>query len=261
MVVTGGWDKKVRYWDLRSSTAQTGELDLGKVYAMDAVDNTMVVGTSDREVHIVDLDMPTTIFRSLKSPLRQQTTCISVYSDKDGFAIGSIEGRCAIRFVSEAQDGRSSFAFKCHRLRASCVCCACPGCLTHALSWASGSTEVYPVNAIAWHPTYVHSFSTVGGDGTMAFWDKARKQRLKNMSASAIGIEESLVCCEWDREGVLYAYASGYDWRCVRLASACCVFRAVRITVFPQGRKEGPLRHPSKIWVRRSQRAELVRDG
>jgi hypothetical protein len=38
---------------------------------------------------------------------------------------------------------------------------------------------VHPVNDIAWHPTQVDAFVTVGGDSSMCFWDKKKKQRLK----------------------------------------------------------------------------------
>lgn len=52
---------------------------------------------------------------------------------------------------------KKEFAFKCHR----------PGV----------SNEVYPVNGLSFNP--LGTFASVGGDGTLAFWDKEERQRLQ----------------------------------------------------------------------------------
>jgi mRNA export factor len=63
IVVTGSWDKTVKYWDLRSpqpvGTVQLPE----RCYALDANGPLMVVGTAEKNVCIFDLNNPTVIFK------------------------------------------------------------------------------------------------------------------------------------------------------------------------------------------------------
>lgn len=101
MLVTGSWDKTVKYWDLRqSSPAATLECQ-ERVYSLDVKDKLMVVATADRYINVVNLDQPTKFYKTLQSPLKWQTRVVSCFSDATGFAVGSIEGRCAIQYVEE----------------------------------------------------------------------------------------------------------------------------------------------------------------
>ena len=50
------------------------------------------------------------------------------------------------------------------------------------------ATQVFPVNGIAWHPTEVESFATVGGDSSFCFWEKKKKQRLKIYETRSTGM-------------------------------------------------------------------------
>ena len=64
-----------------------------------------------------------TRMQMLPSPLRTSTNCLRLFTEGDGFALGSLEGRCAIRYISADQDKAMSFAFKCHRNgECACVC-------------------------------------------------------------------------------------------------------------------------------------------
>ncbi|TKA51470.1 hypothetical protein B0A49_12039, partial [Cryomyces minteri] len=59
MLVTGSWDKTVKYWDLRqaqpAATLQVQE----RVYAMSVRDQLLVIGTADRYINMVNLNEPT----------------------------------------------------------------------------------------------------------------------------------------------------------------------------------------------------------
>jgi mRNA export factor len=105
MAVTGSWDKTVKYWDFR--TAQpVGSLQCQeRVYTMDVRDNLLVIGTADRYINVVNLKDPGKFYKTLQSPLKWQTRVVSCFTDSQGFAIGSIEGRCAIQYV-EDKDSR-----------------------------------------------------------------------------------------------------------------------------------------------------------
>lgn len=101
MLVTGSWDKTLKYWDLRSATP-AGILQCPeRVYSVDVKDKLLVVGTADRFINIVNLADPMTFYKTLQSPLKWQTRVVSCFTDAAGFAIGSIEGRCAIQYVED----------------------------------------------------------------------------------------------------------------------------------------------------------------
>jgi len=186
-LITGSWDKTIKYWDLRQSngtpihTQQMPE----RVYAMSVNYPLMVVGTADRQLQVFNLTSPQTVYKQLQSPLKYQTRCVTCFPDKNGYLVGSIEGRVAVQHVEDNMSSKN-FTFKCHRV---------------------DNHEIYPVNSVAFHPKY-HTFVTAGGDGTFNFWDKDSKQRLKAMARC----NNSIPACCFNNDGSLYAYAVSYDW-------------------------------------------------
>jgi len=186
VLMTGSWDKTIKYWDGRQSApALTVPLN-EKVYAADVRDTLAVVATSNQQVMIYNLQNPQQIFRQVQSPLKLQTRCIKSFMDKSGYAIGSIEGRVGIGLIdpAKASDTNLNFAFKCHRIK----------------------NDIYAVNDIAFHP--LGTFATAGADGNFHFWDKDSKQRLKAFKQS----DQPISCCEFNAQGNLFAYAVCYDW-------------------------------------------------
>eukprot|EP01123_Difflugia_compressa_P008126 TRINITY_DN2349_c0_g1_i1.p1 TRINITY_DN2349_c0_g1~~TRINITY_DN2349_c0_g1_i1.p1 ORF type:complete len:212 (+),score=46.35 TRINITY_DN2349_c0_g1_i1:228-863(+) len=151
VLMTGSWDKSIKYWDLRTPTPATVVQLTDRLYCADVRDNLCVIGTADRKITIYDLNSPTTPYRHFDSPLKYQSRCIRTFPNKTGFALGSIEGRVAIHHV-ETADSSKNFAFKCHRIK----------------------NNIYAVNDIAFHPS--GTFATVGSDGTFHFWDKDKNK-------------------------------------------------------------------------------------
>ena len=101
MIVTGSWDKTVKYWDLRSPNPVATLPTQDRVYSLDVREKLLVIGTADRYVDIVNLNEPTKIYKALQSPLKWQTRVVSCFTDASGYAMGSIEGRCAIQYIEE----------------------------------------------------------------------------------------------------------------------------------------------------------------
>lgn len=191
-LVTGSWDKTLKYWDLRQQQPISTVMLPDRVYSMDSKAKLLVVGTANRNISIIDLNNPTNIFKSIQSPLKWQTRSIACFNEGDSYAIGSIEGRCAIRYVDDMQQKKSGFSFKCHRQNQN-----------------NNPSQylVYPVNSIAVHPIY-GTFVTAGSDGTFHFWDKNHRHRLKAFPSQ----NATIPVVNFNRQGTVLAYALSYDW-------------------------------------------------
>ena len=189
VLVTGSWDKKIKYWDLRSSNPVVTLDCQDRVYAMDSRDKLLVVGTAERFINVANLNDPSKWYKSQQSPLKWQTRVVSCFADATGYAVGSIEGRCAIQYVEE-KDASSNFSFKCHRQNST-----------------NNVSNVHSVNAISFHPVH-GTFSTAGSDGTFHFWDKDAKHRLKGYPETG----QTIISTDFSRNGMVFAYACSYDW-------------------------------------------------
>ena len=136
----GGWDKKLKYWDLSSQRA-VGEVTLEeKVYAMDAREMLLILATADqpaaagsgvqatassqskqnsdrcRKIYCFDLRKPSAPVKVELSPLSYQTRCVAAFPGNAGYLVGSIEGRVGVQnFEGMHPDKQPSYTFKCHR--------------------------------------------------------------------------------------------------------------------------------------------------
>mmetsp|Transcript_58215 Transcript_58215/g.161320 ORF Transcript_58215/g.161320 Transcript_58215/m.161320 type:complete len:373 (+) Transcript_58215:97-1215(+) len=209
LVITGGWDNSVKFWDTRQPNPIQSITVAQRVYAMDIRSPLMVVATADVPAHERQQNSPElryvytfnlqTFQHSTQphsmdpSPLKHQTRCIATFPDQTGYAIGSIEGRVAIQHVDASKKDKN-FAFKCHRQSGQ------------QLVQGKQTSEVYAVNAIAFHP--LGTFATAGSDGVFNFWDKDSKQRLKNFPRC----NGSISAAKFSPSGNLFAYSVSYDW-------------------------------------------------
>ncbi len=73
MLVTGGWDRTLKFWDCRSPTPANTQQLPERVYAMDVLHPLLVVGTADRNITIYNLTQPQAPFKTIASPLKWQT--------------------------------------------------------------------------------------------------------------------------------------------------------------------------------------------
>lgn len=191
MLVTGSWDKTIKYWDLRQQNPVATITFEDRVYTMSTKGQLFVVGTADRWIQVFNLSSPDKVYKKIQSPLKWQTRVVSCFKDGDGFAVGSVEGRCAIQYV-EDKDSSLNFSFKCHR---------------QTPSNTRENVQVFAVNDISFHPEH-GTFSTAGSDGTFHFWDKDAKHRLKGYPE----VGQTISATAFNRTGGIFAYAASYDW-------------------------------------------------
>jgi len=203
-IISGGWDKELKYWDPKQSTISynsnnddtsnykrqlrpNGTVTLSeRVYAMDLKYPLLCIALANKKVAIFDVRNPSKPMQEIITLLKHQLRCISVFPDKSGFAVGSVEGRCAIHYIQEDLDNnQKNFAFKCHRKQ----------------------SNVFAVNTIRFHNTF-GTFSSAGGDGTIYFWDKNKKQKLKEFKQMDLPVTD----VDFNHNGTLFAYAVSYDW-------------------------------------------------
>ena len=81
-LMTGSWDKTVKFWDTRSPNPIMN-IDMGeRVYAADVDYPMAVVGTAGRGLRIYSLENQPKEFKRDESPLKYQHRCISIFRDK-----------------------------------------------------------------------------------------------------------------------------------------------------------------------------------
>ncbi|WVR08721.1 hypothetical protein IAU60_005779 [Kwoniella sp. DSM 27419] len=148
VLITAGWDKKLK--------------------------QLLVVATGDRQIHVINLSSPTTIYKvgrvaltradeqSIESPLKWQTRVVKCFPTGDAYPGG---------------DEKKNYSFKCHRYDVQTG--SMPG--TPAVS---GSQHVFAINTMTFHKTQ-HTFCTGGSDGALTFWDAFTCKDLGNGDTDA----------------------------------------------------------------------------
>ena len=207
ILLTGGWDGVVNLFDLRQQNPLFSYKFENKVYTMSCAKDLFIVGLSENKIGLFNLAklknnnfMPELIFNS---HLSHQTRKVCVFPNGNGYAIGSIEGRVAIKNIKDlnnlpkidSQNGtlnyNDDFAFKCHR------------------NSKVNPIVVYGINDIAFNTVY-GTFCTVGSDGIYYIWDMYKKSKLLERDDKSD--KTPLTACDYNSSGNLLAFSSGYDW-------------------------------------------------
>ncbi|MCD9638495.1 Poly(A)+ RNA export protein rae1 [Datura stramonium] len=186
LLVTGSWDKSLRYWDLRQPNPAHVQQLPERCYALTVKHPLM---------------NPQTEFKRITSPLKYQTRCLAAFPDQQGFLVGSIEGRVGVHHLDDSQQSKN-FTFKCHR----------------------EGNEIYSVNSLNFHPDWYFSLEhmerfwvTVDSTVPSTLWDKDSKQRLKDflgllesfsVSFGNVKMQPTHTLQLLNNDGSIYAYAA-----------------------------------------------------
>ncbi|KAI0935053.1 hypothetical protein AcW1_009357 [Taiwanofungus camphoratus] len=136
VLITGSWDRSIRFWDPRASSPQRSLHDLPeRVYNTDLVNHNLVVAMASRLFHIYDIRKMDAPAQTRESSLKFMTRALACMTDGQGYATASVEGRIAVEYFDPNPDAQEKkYAFKCHRQTIDDV------------------DHVWPVNALAFHP-------------------------------------------------------------------------------------------------------------
>lgn len=191
VLITGSWDRTVRFWDPRASSPQQASHDLPeRVYYMDLVNHTLVVAMASRLFHIYDIRKMDSPAQTRESSLKFMTRALGCMVDGQGYATASVEGRIAVEYFDpNPQVQEKKYAFKCHRQTIDDV------------------DHVWPVNALAFHPVY-NTFVSAGSDGVVSIWDHKSKKRLRQYPKYHSAVPSVGFNCD----GTKLAVGVSYTW-------------------------------------------------
>ncbi|KAH9038761.1 WD40-repeat-containing domain protein [Lactarius pseudohatsudake] len=190
-IITGSWDRTVRFWDPRAPTAQQSSHQLPeRVYFMDTVGHRLVLALASRLFHIFDVRKMDTPEQTRESSLKFLTRALACMADGQGYATASVEGRIAVEYFDpSAAIQEKKYAFKCHRQTIDDV------------------DHVWPVNALAFHPTY-NTFASGGSDATVSIWDHKVKKRLRQYPRYT----SPVAALAFSADGTRLAVGASYTW-------------------------------------------------
>ncbi|KAF3096722.1 hypothetical protein TWF102_006565 [Orbilia oligospora] len=185
-IISGSWDRSLHLHDARTSSQTSSHTLPHKIFSLSTITNKLVVAMASRSIHIYDLRAMAEPLQRRESSLKFMTRTVRCMPNGEGYASSSIEGRVAVEFFDPSKESQSrKYAFKCHRQ-------------------PEGDVDVvYPVNALAFHPTY-GTFASGGGDGVVALWDGVAKRRLKQYP----GYPASIAAMGFSNNGKYLAVAS-----------------------------------------------------
>ena len=203
ILISGSWDKHIKYWDVRVKSNKNKSLYGSikcdaKICAMSQLGNTLIVGLSNQHIQHYDLRKPTKYIISTTTRMKKQLRDIDIFPNEKGFVVTSIGGRGFVKYLpltAHVQIGEGSFSFKCHRYNNGRT----PSCTDNVI-------DVYSVNVVRFNEKY-QSFATGGDDGYICVYDKNARAKIQQFKKSL-----PITSIDFDKTGDIMVYSSGYNW-------------------------------------------------
>jgi cell cycle arrest protein BUB3 len=178
LLISASWDSTLHFHDLGNPEKEATIITLPqKPHSLSVTGSKLVVAMSARLLYIYQLQSTHVLasqangsttdlkpWQQRESSLKFMTRAVACMPNDAGYATSSIEGRVAVEWFDPSTESQArKYAFKCHR---------------QPDPENEGTDIVYPVNALAFHPTF-GTFASGGGDGIVALWDAIAKRRIR----------------------------------------------------------------------------------
>ncbi|KDQ54325.1 hypothetical protein JAAARDRAFT_38492 [Jaapia argillacea MUCL 33604] len=189
-LITGSWDRTIRFWDPRAAKSTQVHDQPERIYFMDITDNNLVVAMASRLFYIFDIRNMGSPGQQRESSLKFMTRALACMADGQGYAAASVEGRISVEYFDPSPEVQEKkYAFKCHRQTINDV------------------DHVWPVNSLAFHPVY-NTFASAGSDGTVSIWDHKLKKRMRQYQK----YHSAVPSIAFNSTGSYLAVGVSYNW-------------------------------------------------
>ncbi|CAD8103244.1 unnamed protein product [Paramecium primaurelia] len=214
LIISLGLDKKIRFWNLQSSGGgkpqPAFQLDLQHVptvgeqsgneqfFAYADVDNKF------RWLHwsalrgVQNSVASRSFFNMEDNYLIGQISCVAINENASQLAYATVDGRALVKSINSRGDLASKLQFKCYKV-------------DEEVKVSQYRTEkvsrMYMCNAFQFNCRSQNWVSTCGSDGTLAFWDTNKKNKILGVK-----LDGPVVAGQVSQDGQIFAYATGYDW-------------------------------------------------
>jgi mRNA export factor len=198
MLITCGWDGKVRFWDLRQQ-APAKEENLGApIHSMDASTSPMATFATGRKITVYNLQSMSKFSEvESHSMVKYSIRTVANLKNHTGLLMGSSEGRVALVPLNAQATPNLSCCFKAH-------------CIENAP--AKNHFTMFPTNFVSAHPEAAAAVSG-GADGAVRVWNLATKSRTFEL-APRLHNNQAVPCSAGalNARGTMIGFALSYDW-------------------------------------------------
>jgi mRNA export factor len=194
MLITGGWDSKIRFWDLRTPAPAKEETLAGPVVAMH-VAGPMAAFATGRKIVVMNLQTLTRMGdlepNAMMKYAFRDVACLANHS---AVFTGSAEGRVGVLPLSPA-NAAMGCCFKAH-------CVETPNMKNHFTMYQTNFTAVVSGTGVSG-----------GSDGVIRFWNLQGRTRIAEIPARMHNNAPIPISCgSLSSDCSMLAYGSSYDW-------------------------------------------------
>lgn len=198
MLITCGWDGKVRFWDLRQQ-APAKEENLGApIHAMDASTSPMATFATGRKIVVYNLqNMVRHSEMEAHSMVKFGLRAVANLKNHTGLLMGSSEGRVALVPLNAQATPALSCCFKAH-------------CIENVPQ--KNHFTMFPTNFVSAHPDAPVAVSG-GGDGSVRVWSLTAKSRTFELQPRLHnGAPIPCSAGALNARGTMIGFGLSYDW-------------------------------------------------
>uniref|UniRef100_A0A1D1YCC5 Mitotic checkpoint protein BUB3 n=1 Tax=Anthurium amnicola TaxID=1678845 RepID=A0A1D1YCC5_9ARAE len=158
-LISAGLDKKLMLWDIHATNRKSGSLEMDTEVTSLSLCGYYIVVAVGTLTNVYDSRSLKGALQSEGSSMDYQLSCVRSLSKNEGFVVGSVDGRVALKFLEASRPREMGCIFHCH-----------PRSMDRR-------RHLVTINDIAVHPLH-DTFVTGDNEGYAIIWDAQSKKRL-----------------------------------------------------------------------------------